>query len=451
MLDLSSWYEKHKAQLREDYFRFLRFRSISSEAEFKSEIIACAHWVRDYLAASCFETKLIETSGHPIVYAENMLAGPDKPTVLIYGHYDVQPVDPLENWQSDPFEPTERGGKVYARGAVDDKGQIFYAMVALRALMEQAQSLPINVKFCIEGEEEMGSMGLSNLLPTIKEQLRADYLLVVDHDSYDETTPAINLGCRGILSMDISLSGSKADLHSGLMGGIAYNPNRALVQLLAKFYDSDGRVTVDGFYDDVVELTEKEKKVFPAGHDKAYYTKEFGIEAFGKEKERTLQEANVFRPTLEINGMAGGYFGLGFKTVIPAKAIAKISCRLVPNQDPHKIGRQIVSFLEKHCVKGMKLETHLHPGAFAFRSDSHSRLAVAVAEASESVVGKPCRKTLSGGSIPVVADLSKAIRAETVGMGYGLATDQIHAPNEHFDFHRFRWGFLTVAGAVQRL
>jgi len=443
------WFEQHKKQLKEDYFRFLRFRSVSTEPEYKQEVVACAEWVRNYMLASGFSSELIETPNHPVVFAEKKGTAPT--TVLIYGHYDVQPVDPLNLWESNPFEPTERNGRIYARGAVDDKGQIFYAMAAMRALRDSGKPLPINVKFCIEGEEEASSVGLAAVLPKIKEKMRADYLLVVDYDSYDEKTPAINLGARGMIACEVELMGSKGDLHSGLCGGIAYNPNRALVELLAKLYDREGRVAVDGFYDDVEEATEAEKRAYPERHEKNYYIKEFGIGAFAGEKGRTLQEANVFRPTLEINGIGGGYFGPGFKTVIPAKAMAKISCRLVPKQDPKKIGKQLVAFLEKHCEKGMKIRVDLQPGAFAYRANPHSKLASAVATASEEVMGTTCHRVLSGASVPIVADLSRATGSEVVGMGYGLPSDQIHAPNEHFDFVRFERGFLTVARAIEHL
>jgi acetylornithine deacetylase/succinyl-diaminopimelate desuccinylase-like protein len=376
---------------------------------------------------------------------------PGKPTVLIYGHYDVQPVDPLELWKSEPFEPTERDGRIFARGAADDKGQIFYAMAALRALHKLGAKLPVNVKFCIEGEEESGSVGLTNALPKIKDLLKADSLLVVDFNAYDEKTPAISLGARGIVTFDITLTGSNCDLHSGSLGGIAYNPNRALAELLTKLYDKEGRVAVEGFYDDVSEPSEDEKQSYPAPHDKAYYTKTFGLHAFSGEKGRSLHESNVFRPTIEINGMAGGYFGTGFKTVIPAKAVAKISCRLVPLQDPQKIRAQVESFLRKHCTQGLHLDVTCHGGAPAFRSSPHSKLANAVSKAAETVTGIGCKQVIAGGSIPVVAELAKTINAEVVGMGYGLETDLIHAPNEHFDFRRFKLGFMTVAGAMQKL
>lgn len=451
MIDMRKWYEEHYEKLRADYFHFLSFPSISTEPENQKDVLKCAEWTKEYLRQSGFHAELIPTIGYPIVFGELENAEAGKPTVLIYGHYDVQPVDPIELWTSPPFKPTEREGKVYARGAADDKGQIFYAMAALRALHEQGVTLPVNVKFCIEGEEEHGSAGLTQALPSLKEKFKTDSVLVVDFNSYDEKTPAVSLGARGIVTFDVKLTGSKGDLHSGSLGGIAYNPNKALVQLLSKLHHEDGRVAVEGFYDGIVEPNTAEKEQFPSPHDEAYYTASFGIAAFGGEKGHSFHESNVFRPTIEINGIAGGYFGPGFKTVIPAHAIAKLSCRLVPGQDPKKISEKLEQFLRSHCKKGMQIEVVCHGGAPAFRASSDSKLASAVAKAAEHAMGVPCKKMLAGGSVPVVAELSRILKADAVGMGYGLETDQIHAPNEHFDFHRFKLGFLTVAGALQRL
>ncbi len=447
MDSLRSWVESQREEFQRQYFEFLRFRSISTDPHYKKEVDACAAWVQKYLKESGLHTELLPTPIHPVVFAESRPHIPNKPTVLIYGHYDVQPVDPLELWESPPFEPTVRNGRVFARGAVDDKGQIFYAMAAMRYF----RTLPINVKFCIEGEEEAASVGLSKILHTEKNRFKADYLLVVDYDSFDEKTPAINLGARGILSMEVVLTGSKGDLHSGLLGGIAYNPNRALVEMLGKLYDASGRVAVDGFYDDVIEATAQEKQAYPERMQKSDYSRQFGIEAFGGEKGRTLQEANVFRPVLEINGISGGYAGPGFKTVIPAKAVAKISCRLVPNQDPVKIARQIETFLRRHVPAGMQIHFEHHSGAPAFRSNPHSKLAEAVASASTEVMGRPCQRVLSGASVPITGPLAQATGAETVGMGYGLPTDQIHAPNEHFDMNRFERGLMTVIKTLERM
>lgn len=444
--------ERHRAVIREDLFHFLRFPSISTDPEYKSEMDKCAEWLRAYISEKCgMKAECIQTIGHPLVYAEDLSAGAGAPTVLIYGHYDVQPVDPIELWKSDPFEPVERNGQIFARGAADDKGQIFYAVVAARAWKEMERKLPINLKFCIEGEEESSSLGLAKALPSLKEKLRADYLLVPDCGQLDKDTPALSLGARGMVGLEVTLTGSKSDLHSGLYGGLAYNPNRALVELLAKLWDDQGRVQVEGFYDDVVEMSPQEQRLYAFRFDKAQLAKEYGIEAFGGEKGRTLAEANSLRPTVEINGISGGYTGAGMKTVIPARAMAKITCRLVPNQDPHKIEKQVAEFLKKNSVPGMKVKIDLHGGDRAFRGNPNSPIAKAVARAAEEAAGKKCENILSGGSLPIIADLIETSGMEVVGMGYGLPEDNIHAPNECFDMARFEKGFLTVARTFELL
>lgn len=449
LAQLRKWFDQHKTQIQEEYFHFLRFKSISTDPSFSKDVIACAHWVKDYIGKKTgMKAELIETEGYPLVYAEDMRAGPNAPTLLIYGHYDVQPVDPLELWKSDPFEPTVRDGNVYARGAVDDKGQIFYGILGVRVWKELGRELNVNLKFCIEGEEESSSIGLSKSLPRIKDKLKADSLLVIDFDQFDRATPALSLGARGLLALEVTLTGSKEDLHSGSHGGVAYNPNKALVQLLAKMWDEEGRVTIPGFYDDVIEEGDQH---FDYRFDRQSYTKEFGVEAFGGEKGRSMVEANTLRPTLEINGLGGGYFGPGFKTVIPAHAMAKISARLVPNQDPDRISHQISEFLKKHAVAGMQVKVVLMGGEEAFRGAKDSHLAKAVALASSEVMNKPCKNVLAGGSIPVIAKIIKECGVEFVGMGYGLPTDSIHAPNEHFDMKRLENGFLTVARTLELL
>lgn len=449
---LKKWMEKHRDEVREDYFHFLRFKSISTDPAYAKEVRRCAEWLKEYILKKTeMKAEVIETEGYPIVYAEDMRAGPDAPTILGYGHYDVQPVDPVELWESDPFEPTERNGKIYARGAVDDKGQIFYAVIAARAWKDLGRKLPVNVKFCIEGEEESASLGLSKSLSKLKEKLKADTLLVIDFDQFDEKTPALTLGARGLAAFEVTLTGSKGDLHSGLLGGVAYNPNRALAELLAKVWDENGRVQIKGFYDDVLEMSDEEKRRFGFLYDKESYSKEFGIDAIGGEKGRMLADRQGFRPTFEINGMTGGYTGTGFKTVIPAHAVAKISCRLVPHQKPDKIAEHVADFLKKHVEPGIKIQVNYLGGEEAFRGSSESNLAKAVALAAHEVTGKQCKYVVSGGSIPIIAKMVKELRAEVVGMGYGLATDSIHAPNEHFDFGRFEKGFLTVARAFELL
>ncbi len=289
----------------------MRFPSISADPDYRNDCIQCADWLVDYLQKANLDAERIETSTLPIVYAQDLSAGPDRPTILIYGHYDVQPVDPLDLWESPPFEPTERDGSIYARGAVDDKGQIFYAIAAVQCWKDLGRPLPVNIKFCIEGEEESQSKGLSDMLPALSSKLKADDLLVVDFDSFDRDIPAVSLGARGMAALEVSLRGSHSDLHSGLYGGIAYNPNRALVELLAKLWDENGRVRVPGFYDGIAEVAREDLKAFECRQEREYYTRHVGIEAFGGEKGKSLHEANCFRPTLEINGISGGYAGAG--------------------------------------------------------------------------------------------------------------------------------------------
>ncbi len=451
MHSFKQWVEKNRERIQRDYFTFLRFKTIGTYPACKSEMEACAAWLQHYLQTAGFSSRLIETSGHPLVWAEHKEAKESAPTLCIYGHYDVQPVDPLELWLSDPFEPEVRDGQVYARGALDDKGQIFFAILAVLAFHELQEKLPINMIFCIEGEEESGSQGLSDVLPDLRDQLKADYLLVPDFGLLSPDEPAISLGARGIVTMEVTLTGSKGDLHSGCYGGIAYNPNRALAELLSKLWDEEGRVQVPGFYDDVNAISEEERKLYSYRETKEEYAEKFGIRALGGEKEVSLMEANWFRPTIEINGMSGGYAGPGFKTVIPAQATAKLSCRLVPSQDPKKIAEQVGSFLTSRAAAGMDVNYRVLSAEPAFRGQAESRLAEAAMGAYTDVMHRPCHRILSGGSIPIIAQLQEMGLRDVVGMGYGLPGDQIHAPNEHFDMDRLSKGILTVAGTIQRL
>lgn len=451
MHSFQSWVQQNGQRIQHDYFSFLRFKTIGTDPACKSEMQLCAQWLESYLQKAGFSSRLIETSGHPLVWAENLKAGPEAPTLLIYGHYDVQPVDPLDLWLSDPFEPEVRGGQVYARGALDDKGQIFFAILAALAFQELGEPLPINIKFCIEGEEESGSVGLSGALASLQDLLRADCLLIPDFGLLSPSQPAVSLGARGIVTMEVMLKGSSSDLHSGCYGGIAYNPNRALVEILSKLWDSAGRVQVPGFYDDVDVLSEEEKKQFSFQGSPRKYAEKFGIKALGGEKGFSFMESNWLRPTLEINGLSGGYAGPGFKTVIPSEASAKLSCRLVLSQRPKKIASQVESFLTSHAPAGMDVISSVLSAEPAFRGRADSRLAKAVAGAYTDVMQAPCHRILTGGSIPIIAKFQEMGLLDVVGMGYGLPGDQIHAPNEHFDMDRLSKGILTVARTIQRL
>lgn len=452
LTEMKKWIVENRSTWMEEFLTFLRFPSISSEPEFKQSILDCAQWLMRFLKDLQFNVELWPTNGHPVIFASNLKAGPDKPTLLIYNHYDVQPVDPIEEWTSPPFEPTLRNGQVYARGAQDNKGQCWYVLQALKLLQKLKGSLPINIKLCIEGEEETGSSGLTNILAQKKEELKADYLAIVDLGLRQPEIPALTLGLRGIITLDVDLQGSKTDLHSGHYGGIAANPIHILVQLLASMRDEKGRITIPGFYDEVKEISANEKSQVSFHYDEKEYYEETGSFPIGGENEYSVLERAWIRPTLEINGIWGGYTGKGFKTVIPAKAHAKISCRLVPDQQPAKIANLIADYLKKNAPKGIEVNVHIHPGqGKAVRISPNAKVVKAFAQAFEEVFGKPCEFILEGATIPITPELAKACGGETILLGLALSTDQIHAPNEHFGVDRLEKGMLGIARAIEIL
>lgn len=428
-----------------DFFTFLRFQTISSESAFQPELQKCAHWLHEYLSSSGFNVELWETGSHPIVFAEWLGAGPEQPTVLIYNHYDVQPVDPLPLWQSPPFEPTVRNGQVYARGAQDNKGQCFYVISSLASQLKTTGKLPVNVKLCIEGEEECGSAGLSALLGPKQDRLRADHLLIVDLGLPGPETPAICLGTRGIVVMTVDVQGAAVDLHSGSHGGVVYNPNHALIEVLAKLRDGHGRITIPGFYDQVEDFNVKDLSRLHLHFDVERYEQKFGTKAVGGERSFTPIQSAWLRPTLEINGISGGYAGNGFKTVIPAQACGKISCRLVPNQEPEKIGNLVADYISSIAPKGCSVSVRIHPGGGKpLRTRMDSQVVQAVSQAYQELFQKPCEYTLEGASIPIVAELARTCKAEVVLMGFALDSDNMHAPNEHFGLDRLEKGFVVM-------
>jgi acetylornithine deacetylase/succinyl-diaminopimelate desuccinylase-like protein len=450
---LSDYYRKNREEILQDFFTFLRFQSVSSEAAYQSEVTACAEWLKEAIQQMGLHAEMWHVPGHhPVLFASYDKAGPSQPTLLIYNHYDVQPVDPLEEWSSAPFEPTVRDGEIYARGAQDNKGQCFYVLQALKAYFNCFGSLPVNIKWCIEGEEEKGSEALSALLTLKKEELSADYLAIVDVGLEKAGDPAVTLGVRGIFTMDLELQESNIDLHSGSHGGIVFNPIHALVKLLSTLRDEEGNIAIPGFYDDVLPVTEEERAQLALDFDEEGYIEMFGTTPTGGERLFTPLERAWLRPTCEINGIQGGYHGPGFKTVIPYKASAKLSCRLVPNQDPEKMAHLVTQYLQKHVPGGMTLKVHVHPGkGAAIRANVDSVVVKAFAQAYSDVFSKPCSYIFCGGSIPIVKDLADASGAEVVLVGIGLPGDQIHAPNEHFGVNRLFEGFLTIGRAIELL
>jgi len=445
-------YEQREEKILKDFFEFLSFKSVATDHHYHEDVLACANWLENYLTQMGMTVERWETAGYPVIFASHLKAGPDKPTVLIYNHYDVQPADPLELWKSPPFEPSIRDGEVYARGAQDNKGQCHYVLNAIKYLLETNKELPVNLKLLIEGEEEGGSQNLPETLKLKAKQLKADHLIVADVGTASMTTPTITLGLRGVLMATLELSGSKTDLHSGLYGGLVYNPNHALVGLLAKLRDDKGRIAVPGFYDEVTPISEKDKNSLSSPVPLTQILAAIGAEPCGGEKDFSPLESTWLRPTLEINGIGGGYAAEGFKAVIPAKATAKISCRLVPKQEPEVIAQRLEHFLRQNCPEGISLKFTLHPGSgIATRSEVDSNCVQAANKAYTEVFGKPASFVLEGASVPIVHDLKEISGAELLLMGFGLPDDQIHAPNEHFGLDRMKMGFATIIRILEIL
>ncbi len=429
----------------EEYFTFLRFKSISADPLFRNELLQCASWLKEKISSIGFTVDMWETEGNPILYAEYSKAGPDKPTILFYNHYDVQPVDPIDLWDTPPFEPTLKNNQIFARGAQDNKGQCMYVYQAFKTLLELTGELPVNIKWIIEGEEEVGSKNIAAILDSKKKFLQVDYLVIADMGIPAKDTPAVTLGVRGLVTMDVEATGSLTDLHSGTHGGRAFNPIHALTEILSKLRDSEGRITVPGFYDKVRELSAKDREEISFYFDADFYKETFGLIASGGEKSYTPLERSTIRPTLEINGISGGYSGVGFKTVIPAKAHAKISCRLVPDQDPDEIAKAVSHYITSLAPEGIKIAVNVHSGkGKAVRADSDSAIVKAFFQAYTDVFGKKCLYSFEGGSIPVASALKNACNAEIILVGLGLDSDNIHAPNEHFGWDRFEQGFRLI-------
>lgn len=444
------WYQEHRDEILEDFFQFLRFKSIGTDSKYHADTKACASWLENYLKEIGLSVEQLPSSGMPVVLASDLRAGKDRPTLMLYHHYDVQPVDPLNLWDSDPFDPQIRDGNVFARGAEDNKGQCFYSITAIKAFYELAKERHFNLKVFIEGEEESGSTGTYEVLKKDKEKLKSDYLLVVDSGIPEKGQGAISLGTRGLVTMEVMLRTAKGDMHSGSMGGVAPNPIHVLIQAFSKCWDEKGKIKIPHFYDDVMELSDSAKKTLDIELNEKRIQKEFGLNKLAPEPGFTIGESHSIRPTFEINGMSGGYTGEGFKTVLPAVASAKVSCRLVPNQDPEKVFNSVKNYLESVISKEYELIIKPDHGAKAFRANENSLIAKVVSKAYEEVLETPCKKVLMGGSIPIVLELAKSCQAEALLMGYGLDTDQIHAPNEHFGLDRFEQGFLTIGSILSQ-
>ncbi|MCI5052571.1 MAG: dipeptidase [Simkaniaceae bacterium] len=446
--EYQEWFKDNREDIFESYFTFLKFKSVGTDPKYRDETIACAEWLIERLTWMGMQVETIDTKTFPVIVASS-ISDESQPILMLYGHYDVQPVDPIELWTSDPFDPQVRDGQVYARGAQDNKGQCFHMLEAVRAYL--ALSKGANVKIIIEGEEENGSVGLHEVAEKSADKLKCDYLVVNDVAIPAPGVPGVTLGARGISTLEVTCKGANTDLHSGDHGGMVLNPLRALVDTLNKMWDEDGRIAIDGIYDDVKDLTKEEREGFDLDYNESEYKATFGIGAVKPEPGYSPRESNWFRPSLEINGLWGGYTDEGFKTVIPAKAYAKISCRLVPNQDAKKVYEQISSFLQANMAPGIEIETHFHGGGPAFLAGKDSKIVKIALDAYSEVFGTPCKKISAGGSIPIIGELARVTGAEIVGTGTGLMDDNIHAPNEHYGLDRFEQGFLVITQMIEKV
>lgn len=439
--------ERHLAEL----FDLLRIPSVSTDPERAGDVRRAAEWLRDHLVRGGFASDLLETGGHPAVYAER-LVGNDRPTVLIYGHYDVQPADPIEAWTSDPFEPTVVDGRIVARGASDDKGQAFAHVEGALSLLEADGELPLNVKFLIEGEEEIGSKNLAATVEAHRERLAADAVIVSDGAMLPGKVPTLTYGLKGLAYLEVRVRTADRDLHSGAYGGAVPNPIQALAGMIAALKDEDGRITVPGFYDDVVEIDEEERAQFArVPFDERAFAEGIGVTATPGEAGRGLLERLWARPTLDVNGVGGGFQGEGSKTVIPAEAFAKISCRLVPKQDPQAIGDALAAHLEALAPEGARVEVIRHAHGRWALSPLDAAPVRAAAEAVRAVDGRDPVFVRTGGTIPVVADFQRILGADVVLLDMGLEDDRIHSPNEKFDVDLYHRGIHVSAELLRAL
>lgn len=444
----------HKEQFLEELIAFLRIPSISTLPEHRKDINKAAQFVKDQLiAAGADKALLIETIGNPLVYGEKIV-NPQLPTVLVYGHYDVQPADPYELWKSEPFEPVIKDDVIFGRGTSDDKGQLYIHIKALETMVA-TQSLPCNIKFLIEGEEEMGSSGIANFIEDAANHklLQSDAILVSDTTMISMEQPSLTTGLRGIIYLEVTLTGPNRDLHSGVYGGAVANPINILCKMLAALHDENKHITIPGFYDRVPNFTSAERaKINEAPFNLEEYKQTIGIdEVIGEEGYTTLERVGI-RPSLDVNGIWGGYIGTGAKTVLPSQAHAKVSMRLAPNQDAQEVTDAFVNYFSSLAPKGTKLEIKLHHGGCNPTVLDETSVAFKAAEkAFENVWGKRPLTTREGGSIPIIAKFKKELKTDIVLMGFGLDTDAIHSPNEHFSLTAFYKGIDTVINFFENL
>ncbi len=444
MQPVKLYVEQNKQRFLDELFELLRFPSVSADPKYKQDVLNTAAYVAQKLReAGADKVEICETAGYPIIYGEK-ITDAARPTVLVYGHYDVQPADPLELWETPPFEPTIRDGKIYARGSADDKGQ-FYMHVKAFELMVQLGNLPCNVKFMIEGEEEVGSANLGIFVKANKERLKADVVLISDTSMISMEHPSLETGLRGLSYLEVEVTGPNRDLHSGVYGGAVANPATILAKMIASLHDEHNHITIPGFYDDVVNLTHAERHALnEAPYDEAAYKADLGVDELWGEKGYSTLERTGTRPTLEVNGIWGGYIGEGAKTVLPAKAHAKISMRLVPDQQSARITKLFTDHFKKIAPKSVKVKVTPHHGGEPVVTPTNSVAFRAAQKAITESFGKAPIPTRGGGSIPIVALFEAELGIKTVLMGFGLDSDALHSPNEKYDIVNYYKGIETI-------
>lgn len=436
--------EKNKDRFLNELLEMLRIPSVSANSDHKEDMKKCAEMVKQrLLEAGADKAEVYPTDGHPVVVAEKII-DPSKPTVLVYGHYDVQPPDPLNLWNSGPFDPVIKDGRIYARGSADDKGQ-FYMHVKALEILSKTNSLSNNIKFLIEGEEEVGSPNLGKFVAANKKLLACDVILISDSAMLSIENPSMDIGVRGLSYIQVEVTGANRDLHSGVYGGAVANPITALTKMIASCHDENNHITIPGFYDGVVESTTEERKLMAeAPYNEEEYKKELGVQSLWGEKGYSTNERTGIRPTLELNGIWGGYMGEGSKTVLPAKAYAKISARLVPNQSSERITKLLLEHFKKIAPAGVTVETFELHGGEPYMTPIDSKAYQAAAKAIETTFGKKPIPVRGGGSIPICSILEKELGVKIVFMGFGLDSDNLHSPNEKFDLVNFYKGIETI-------
>ncbi|MFN8182055.1 MAG: dipeptidase [Bacteroidia bacterium] len=444
MQQILDYIKTNEQRFLDELFELLRIPSVSADSKYKQDVARAAEFIKTKLIeAGADKVEVCPTAGHPIVYGEKII-DPKKPTVVVYGHYDVQPADPVNLWTTPPFEPVVRNGKIYARGSCDDKGQVYMHIKAFE-LMMRTNSLPCNVRFMIEGEEEVGSANLGDWIKANKSRLTGDIILISDTSIVANDIPSIEAGLRGLSYVEVEVTGPNRDLHSGVYGGAVANPIQVLCEMIASMKDENQHITIPGFYDKVLELSKTEREdLNRTPFDLDEYKKDLGVEDVRGEKGYTTLERTGIRPTLELNGIWGGYTGEGSKTVLPSKAFAKISMRLVPNQSSDEITKLFADHFKKVAPKSVKVEVRPHHGGEPVVTPTDSVAFKAASMAMEQTFGKKPIPTRGGGSIPIVALFEKELGLKSVLMGFGLDSDLIHSPNENYGLFNFYKGIETI-------